>query len=417
MVAMAKGVARNFGRLCVTTNIKDLIVAPNSETVMGATAWSSAEDQSSVEVTCGTDGYKAVAIRLDGLTLTPVGEDEGLSGEQEPHAAARLEWLPDFDMVDHSTLFVPPTAIPEETRLQEEMTLLCMIETRERTRALEPCNWHFDKFRNWLGVEIQRAREGTYPLLGEDATAYLTLSSETRHSMIEECYERLVKMAKAAQSTGVKRLYDNCEDIFTGQKDTLDTLMQGNVLADIYNATSFDKGDFFKLLSHSRPNLRILEVGSGTGGTTESILRSLLRPAGGLPAYSVYTFSDISAGFFPQAQERFAYAPNMEYRVFDISQDPFNQGFQPETYDVIVAANVIHATASLRESLGHLYPLLRPGGLLVFTELCGAVRTDNYIFGHFSGWWLGEADGRALEPYVSIDRWDTELKATGFSCL
>ena len=31
-----------------------------------------------------------------------------------------------------------------------------------------------------------------------------------------------------------------------------------------------------------------------------------------------------------------------------------------------------------------------------------------------SGWWLGEADGRADEPYVAPERWDIELKAAGF---
>ncbi|KAH0539026.1 putative secondary metabolism biosynthetic enzyme [Glutinoglossum americanum] len=35
--------------------------------------------------------------------------------------------------------------------------------------------------------------------------------------------------------------------------------------------------------------------------------------------------------------------------------------------------------------------------------------------GNLPGWWLGEADGRHDEPYISPERWDHELKATGFS--
>ncbi|TLD29263.1 hypothetical protein PspLS_03907 [Pyricularia sp. CBS 133598] len=422
LVAMVKGIGRNFGKLCIPTTIKDLIVGPKSNKIMEATARSvtaadgAGDDELSVDVTYGTGSDKTVALRLEGLTLTPVDDGEILQDDQEPHAAARLEWLPDFDMVDHGTLFTPPRSIPAETRLQEEMTLLCMIETLQRVQGLEPCNWHFEKFRDWLAIEVQRARDGTYPLLPSDeAKAYLDLDSATRHAMIEERCERLLTMSKGAVATGIKRIYDSCEDIFTGSKDTLDTLMQGDVLTRIYDAVSFGKGDFFKLLSHSQPGLRILEVGSGTGGTTEMILRNLVRPTGGLPAYSVYTFSDISAGFFPQARERFSYAPNMEYRVFDISKNPFDQGFQPDTYDVILAPNVIHATPSLAETLANLQPLLRPGGLLVLTELCAVVRTPNYIFGNFSGWWLGEADGRPLEPYVGVDRWDADLKAAGFS--
>ena len=33
----------------------------------------------------------------------------------------------------------------------------------------------------------------------------------------------------------------------------------------------------------------------------------------------------------------------------------------------------------------------------------------------FPGWWLGEADGRYLEPYVSPEIWDAELRNAGFA--
>ncbi|KAF9870424.1 hypothetical protein CkaCkLH20_12091 [Colletotrichum karsti] len=408
LVAMVKGIGRKFGQLRVPTTIKDLFVSRGAP-VMTAVARGEQSDDLSVEVTAGD----SVVLRLSGLDLTPV--DDGHVTQEEPHAAARLEWLPDFDLINHATLFTPPRSIPEETQLQEEMTLLCIIETADRVRDLTPCNWHFEKFRSWLDLEIGRARNGTYPLLETYGKDYLDMPSEQRQAMIEERYKKLLTLSsKGAVAVGIKRIYDNCQAIFSGQADTLDTLMQGDILTEIYNAVSFGKGDFFKLLSHSKPNLRVLEVGAGTGGTTEMILRNLVRPDG-LPAYGTYTFTDVSAGFFPQAQDRFSYAPNMDYRVFDISQSPFEQGFEAGTYDVILAPNVIHATPSLRETLGNLHPLLRTGGLLVLTELCAVVRTPNYIFGNFSGWWLGESDGRPNEPYVSVDRWDDELRNTGFS--
>ncbi|KAM6508198.1 hypothetical protein FALCPG4_018080 [Fusarium falciforme] len=408
LVSMVKGVGRNFGKLRIPTVIEDLFVR-RSAPVMNAVAQGRVSDCLAVEVIA--DGM--VTLRLNGLQLTPV--DDGSDQHHEPEAAARLEWLPDFDMVDHRTLFSPPRSIPEETQMQEEMTLLCILETADRVATLKASSWHFEKFRTWLGIEIERAKQGTYPVLEQGSKAYVDLPSSTRQAMIEERYKNLLHISsKGSVAIGIKRILDNCEAIFTGEADTLDILMRDDVLTEIYNAVSFGKGDFFKLLAHSRPDLRILEVGAGTGGTTEMILRTLLRPDG-MPAYSVYTFSDISAGFFPQARDRFSYAPNMDYRVFDISQDPLEQGFQTNTYDVILAPNVIHATESLNTTLSNLRPLLRPGGLLVLTELCAVVRTPNYIFGNFSGWWLGEADGRPWEPYVTVDRWDAELKEAGFS--
>lgn len=407
LAAMTRGLGRNFGQLRVPTSMQDLVVRRSSLS-MDVIASCQSLDDLAVEVVTGGK----VALRLSGLQLTPV--ENGQDQQQERHAAARLEWLPDFDLMDHKSLFSSTRSDLNEARMHEEMTLLCILETAEKVRDLEPGNWHFEKFRSWLNMEIDRARRGTYPVV-EQSKVLAEIPSSQRRVMINEYYETLVQStARAFFAVGLKAIYDNCEGIFVGEIDALETLMKDNVLAEIYNAVSFGKGDFLKLLAHSRPNLRILEVGAGTGGTTEMILRSLARPDG-LPAYSVYTFSDISAGFFPQARERFSYASNIDYRAFDISKDPFEQGFKANSYDVILAPNVIHATESLNKTLSNLQQLLRTGGLLVLTELCGVVRTPNYVFGNFSGWWLGEADGREWEPYVSVERWDHELKAAGFS--
>lgn len=102
--------------------------------------------------------------------------------------------------------------------------------------------------------------------------------------------------------------------------------------------------------------------------------------------------------------------------MFDISQSPFDHAFQPESYGLILANNVVHATPNLRSTLANLQPFLRPGGHLLLSEVCAtAARAPSFVFGHFSGWWMGEADDRKWQPFVSVDRWDQELKAAGFT--
>ncbi|KAE9370652.1 hypothetical protein N431DRAFT_559764 [Stipitochalara longipes BDJ] len=407
LVALAKGIGRNFGGLRVPTLIEDLFVS-RSAPQMDATAWANGTGDLLIECVNGGE----IALRLSGLTLTAV--DDGHSQTSELHAAARLEWLPDFDMVDHATLFKPPRSTPIDIRMHEELTLLCMLESVERLRGLEPCQEHFAKLRDWMELETNRARDGVYPVL-QNSKDFAETPSRVRKEMIESRYQKVLKFsAKSAEGIAIKRIYDNCEDLFTGRVDTLDTLMEDGILTELYNKINFINGDFFRLLTHTRPNLRILEVGAGTGGTTETILRDLVRPDRH-PVYGMYTFTDVSAGFFPQAKERFAYAPNMDYRVFDISTSPFKQGFEPASYDVILAPNVVHATASLHSTLRNLQLLLRPNEILVLTEICTVLRTSNYIFGNFSEWWLGEADGRPFEPHVPVARWDDELKTAGFS--
>ncbi|KAM3080302.1 hypothetical protein ACMFMG_005263 [Clarireedia jacksonii] len=67
----------------------------------------------------------------------------------------------------------------------------------------------------------------------------------------------------------------NIQSLFTGQLDILELHLKENNLARIYDAVSFDYSYFIRTLSSIIPNLRILEVGAGTGGTTELILRGL----------------------------------------------------------------------------------------------------------------------------------------------
>lgn len=410
LVAMSKGIGRNFGHVAVPTRIEEIEIARSALTMIAKAGNLIASEAPGID--CVSEGR--TCLRLRGVHLTPMDDENDLDSAWDGHAAARLEWAPDFDFFDAASLFKPPESNIEETTLQEEMTLLCIVESVERLQGLETDQWHFRKYHDWLQKELGRAQDGLYPVV-RNCKQLVSLEPSVRRDLIEERLKQLSSMgSKAPVATGIKRISDNIEALFTGRADTLDILMQGDILTQIYNVVSFGHGDFVRMLSHTKPNLRVLEVGAGTGGTTVSILQDLVDKDG-YPLYSLYSFTDVSAGFFPQAKERFSQASNMDYRVFDISRDPIEQGFELASYDLILAPNVIHATPSLHETLCNLRPLLRPHGHLVLTELCALVRAPNYIFGNFSGWWLGEADGRPDEPYVSVDRWDQELKASGFT--
>ena len=410
LVAMSKGLGRNFGHVAVPTRIEEIDVARSASMMCAQAGKLSATETPGVDCV----SQDRTCLRIRGVYLIPIDDEGDSDSPWDRHAAARLEWGPDFDCFDIASLFKPPESNIEETTLQEEMTLLCIAESVERLRFLDTDQWHLRKYRDWLYKEMQRAQNGLHPIV-KDCKQLVTVNTLARRDLIEVRLEQLASMGfKAPVATAIKRISDNIEAIYTGKADALDVLMRGHTLTMIYNVVSFGHGEFVRMLSHTKPNLRVLEVGAGTGGTTVSILRDLVNKHG-YPLYSLYTFTDISAGFFPQAKERFSYALNMDYRVFDISRDPIEQGFEIESYDLIIAPNVIHATPCLHETLCNIRPLLRPHGHLVLTELCAFARAPNYIFGVFSGWWLGGADGRPDEPYVSVDRWDQELRDAGFT--
>ena len=100
----------------------------------------------------------------------------------------------------------------------------------------------------------------------------------------------------------------------------------------------------------------MLEIGAGTGSATNTVLPEL--PEGGFD----YTYTDISAGFFAEAEARFGDGGGcIEYRPLDIEKDPVAQGFDSHGYDLLIASNVLHATRYLGETLGHCLDLHRAG--------------------------------------------------------
>ena len=156
--------------------------------------------------------------------------------------------------------------------------------------------------------------------------------------------------------------------------------------------------------------LRILEVGAGTGSATEAVLPRL-------PADRIdYTFTDISAGFFSQAEERFAAtgAP-IEYRRLDIEADPAAQGFDAHAWDLVIAANVLHATRDLGETLSHCRDLLAPSGQLVALEGLRHRTWQDLTFGLLDGWWRFTDVYRTEHAFARPDEWRRALGDAGFS--
>ena len=157
--------------------------------------------------------------------------------------------------------------------------------------------------------------------------------------------------------------------------------------------------------------LRILEIGAGTGGTTAHLLP-------GLQGADVdYVFSDLSPLLLAKARARFH--PDdafVTYAVLDIATSPAAQGFTPHHYDMVIAANVLHATADLRRTLAHVGELLAPGGQLVLLESTQPLPWLELIFGMTEGWWkFSDHILRPHSPLLSADQWQALLQACGFT--
>lgn len=208
-------------------------------------------------------------------------------------------------------------------------------------------------------------------------------------------------------------------------------LLQGEMdpLALLFDEDSEDATDFYRTapvsaagnrllgnviarlvqeIPDDRP-LRVIEVGAGTGATTEIVFEELGEKN------LEYMYTDISAGFFYAAEQRFAEnAIGIEYLALDIENDPIAQGFSQGYYDIVIAANVLHATRDLQATLSNCRELLAPGGFLLALESLKGRSWQDLTFGFLDGWWRYSDSYRVNHALASPEIWRAALKDAGY---
>ena len=154
--------------------------------------------------------------------------------------------------------------------------------------------------------------------------------------------------------------------------------------------------------------LRILEIGGGTGATTQHVLEALA----GIDIH--YTFTDISPTFVRDAEARFG-EQILHYTLIDIEDDPVRQGLDASGYDIILCANVLHATCNLNASLLNINRVAAFGADLILLEGNGRQMWLDLTFGLTDGWWHFN-DSRTITNYPLWDEaeWQDGLMNAGF---
>ena len=218
----------------------------------------------------------------------------------------------------------------------------------------------------------------------------------------------------------IERCGTRLADVLTGRESALETLFPGGstALADALYSTSplarYFNGMVLAAVeavaafaTPERP-LRILEIGSGTGGTSAGLLAALP------PDRVRYAFTDVGPLFLSRARDRFSAFPFVSYHLLDIEKHPADQGFTAHAWDVVVAANVLHATRNLHETLEHVAWLLASSGMLVMYEATRHPAWFDVTTGLISGWQRFQDDLRVDVPLVSPEIWERAVRQHGF---
>ncbi|KAK5989446.1 Highly reducing polyketide synthase easB [Cladobotryum mycophilum] len=230
-------------------------------------------------------------------------------------------------------------------------------------------------------------------------------------------------MALGAYGEAVVRLGPCLKGIVTGEVDGLSLLMQEDLLYRIYIEREgiarchTQLANYIRLAKFKAPNLRVLEIGGGTGSLTFPLLEALYGESDSYDrATEKYVFTDVSKGFLALMRERLGkFEPFVELKTLDIEQSASDQSFELGSFDTIVASNVVHATKNLKATLANLKSLLKPGGQLGMVEFTVPTVHGGMVWGVLAGWWFGVEEGRTPGPLLEPPAWDKVLKESGFS--
>ena len=314
---------------------------------------------------CKPRGYRGVSANIFGTSINEQGRTilalQGFetafisSSNSSTHSKTdgrnlcmRIVQKPDIGLMSHKQVWSDcvrrrPNEVEGELELFRSLSLaiLTFIDLALEYIATNPTSLsakHYHAYVGWMQLQSKRGQTG-------QTAAHPTKIKEMRTN--QKAREHLFSQVT---ESGVKGHFfmtvgRNLLPILRGETSPLDLYFSNglvdkyyeHMLANEYHAHPVKA--YLDLLSFQNPSMNILEVGAGTGGQTMPSLQSL--SSGGIRKWARFDYTDISAGFFSQAESKFGkFAADLNFCTLDIEKDPLTQGFEASKYDLIIASHV-----------------------------------------------------------------------------
>ena len=426
MAAHVRGDVKNLTQPYVPTSIASIRFSSTASTQPGHKIECLAQSESSglrdvVSNITALEQKGTSFVTLKGVKFTGVASTTDDSNQEINKHTAISVWKPDVDLITLQALNQQLGAARPHTRLEaNDVVTLELIAYQYMVKAMgcitdedvEAMKSHHQKFVRYMKRQQELVELGSHEQL-IDGVMPSAQPSEPETS--DSTRQMFFKIA------------EHIVPILRGEVEPLDLMMQDDLLFKYYaaalgtHATYPQVQEYVSLLAHKNPNLDYLEIGAGTGGCTEHVLEALAKASSGeVPSMKSFTFTDVSAGFLDKAAQRFdKYSEWITYRTLDIERDPELQvGFDSgQKFDVIVAANVLHATYDMEITMHNVRKLLRPGGKLILLDMTHSLLSVSLIFGTLPGWWNCGESWREYGPLLSESQWENVFSKTGFGKL
>ncbi|KAK7716251.1 Type I Iterative PKS [Diaporthe eres] len=426
----------------------DIEAQPGAELTVHAAAGRVGHKRVEADITAwSTDAAAARPVRvvMRGIEAVPL---QGSTAAGDAASDAReicfnLDWKPDVDILEASgeaeaciRRALQPLETPalEESAVKQlgDVQLACAIWIIEAVKDLEArpladenaLPEHMQKYLGWLRLVVDHYKNNKV-IRQEPSWAAVVEDAAARDKFLAE-YEA----SGHPEAVMICRMGRNIAPILRGDVDGLHLLFgMDDMLERVYRvAIGTQKihtliGAYARTLSHKRgADLKVLEIGAGTGGTTTSVLEAIC-PTGsriiGDSRLLKYTYTDISPSFFETAATKFGKwkaGGVIEFKTLDIDRDVEEQGFDLASYDLIIAANCLHATSDIIKTMTRVNSLLKPSGKVFLQETTELWCLESpLVFGMLAGWWAAKEDFRPWGPLLDGKGWEKVLRNAGFA--
>ena len=367
----------------------------------------SGQDTGTVVVVDKSKAGDEPVITFKGLVFSYLTKDtpeETTSNERRIHY--QTHWQPDpcfissTQLIKLSSPFRKPFRDRDQACISQQAAFYYADYTlatigAEEVKTMRP---HHQKLYASLTSFCSRVRSGQLGMFSTDD--WLGLNTEERASVFARVAEKPYGLLLCPIGVNLPR-------ILRQEVDPLSIMVEADRLERYYRTyepieqSCQQAAVYIKLLGHKNPHLNILEVGAGTGGATLPILE-VLRGAGQAPPnFAQYHFTDVSPAFFEKAKDKLGlWQDLLTFKKLDIEADPISQGYAPASYDLIIAANVVHATSRVEQTLKRIRSLLKPGGAFALLEITVQSLAASLVFGTLPSWWIGRCQHPLLLDQV-----------------
>ncbi|HEY2324269.1 MAG TPA: SDR family NAD(P)-dependent oxidoreductase [Thermoanaerobaculia bacterium] len=262
----------------------------------------------------GSVANEAVRERLGRVGVHPLSEDEGIDAlrrilggpaaqvmaiKATPEALAKLGAVPDLDA---------STPSDDARHLLEGFAEVELYARAAVCSIAIPAAVPPQHRRLLAALEALRAE-------GAPASPPARADIERRHPALVP-YLRLLDHCLASYPDVLAGRKEPTQILFpAGSLALVEEIYGGNALTEYYN--NLVAGAVAGFVRGASRRVRILEIGAGTGGTTQAVLPAVA--AAGVPVD--YLFTDLSQGFLRGARERWERQyPFVRYQLFDVEQ-------------------------------------------------------------------------------------------------